>query len=83
MPQVPRIGRTEPSGNAIRPPQPLPVTMIWHDDSRNEVRAAAVAWTHREVEIEWTTPRPDVRRDWVWPNQVRRADGAPSLLPRS
>ena len=74
MPQVPRIRRAEPSGNAIRPPQPLPVvvTMIWHDGSRDEVPASAIAWTHGEVEVEWTTPWCDVRRDWVRADQVRR-----------
>ena len=74
MPQVPRIRRAEPSGNATRPPQPLPVvvTMIWHDGSRNEVPAAAVAWTHNEVEVEVTTPWDDVRRDCVRADQVRR-----------
>jgi hypothetical protein len=35
MPQVPRIRRAEPSGNATQPPQPLPVvaSQIWHDGS--------------------------------------------------
>ncbi len=74
MPQVPRIRRAEPSGNAIQPPQPLPVvvTMIWHDGSRDEVPASAIAWTHREVEVEWTTPWGERRQDWVKAAQVRR-----------
>jgi hypothetical protein len=75
MPQVPRIRRAEPSGDAIQPPQPLPVivTMIWHDGSRDEMPGSAVAWTHTEVEIEWVTPWHDVRCDWVRADQVRRA----------
>lgn len=75
MPQVPRIRRVEPSGNAIRPQHPLPVVvaMVWHDGARDEVQASAVAWTHAEVEVEWTTPWQDVRRDWVRASQVRRA----------
>jgi hypothetical protein len=56
--------------------QPLPVIvkMIWHDGSRGDVPASAVAWTHTEVEVEWTTPWHDVRRDWVRADQVRRHD---------
>jgi hypothetical protein len=46
--------------------------MIWHDGSRNDVAAAAIAWTHAEVEVEWTTPWGDRRRDWVRADQVRR-----------
>jgi hypothetical protein len=46
--------------------------MIWHDGSRDDLPAAAVAWTRSEVEVEWTTPWHDVRRDWVRADQIRR-----------
>ena len=74
MPQVPRIRRTEPTAAAVRPLEPLPVvvTLIWHDGATDETDADAVAWTPREVEIEWTTPWGDTRRDWVNAIQVRR-----------
>ena len=75
MPKCPVIRRTEPSGDATRPVEPLPVVVVltWHDGARDEVPAFAVAWTRREVEIEWRTPWGDVRRDWVRADQVRRA----------
>jgi hypothetical protein len=65
VPQVPRIRRTVPSRDAIRSRQPLPVivTMIWHDGSRDDLRASAIAWTRSEVEVEveveveWTSHR--------------------------
>jgi hypothetical protein len=74
MPQVPRIRRAEPTGPAVRPVHPLPVTvtLVWHDGSTDEVSARAIAWTHREVEIEGTTPWGDVRQDWVSAGQVQR-----------
>ena len=74
MPRVPRIRRAVPSGDAIRSLQPLPVivTMVWHDGSRDDAPASAIAWTRSEVEVEWTTPWGDVRRDWVRADQVRR-----------
>jgi len=72
--QVPRIRRAEPTEAAVRPIEPLPVTvtLIWHDGATDETPADAVAWTHREVEIEWTTPWGDLRRDWISASQVRR-----------
>ena len=74
MPQVPRIRRAEPSGSATRPLRPLPVvvTMIWHDGTREDYDALAVAWTRTEVEVQWTTPWAERRRDWVPAQQVRR-----------
>jgi hypothetical protein len=67
MPQVPRIRRVEPSGDAVRPAEAVPVivTMTWHDGSRDDTTGVAVAWTRSEVEVEWRTPWGDVRRDWV------------------
>ena len=49
MPQVPRIRRTEPTSSAVRPLEPLPVTvtLIWHDGASDETDADAVAWTPR------------------------------------
>ncbi len=74
MAQVPRIRRAEPKGDAVKPAQPLPVTvtLIWHDGARDEVPAQALAWTRSEVEIEWTTPWGDVRHDWIDAVQVSR-----------
>jgi hypothetical protein len=74
MPQVPRIRRAEPTGDAVKPAQPVPVTvtLIWHDGARDDVPALAIAWTRAEVEIEWATPWGDARRDWVRADQVRR-----------
>ncbi len=46
--------------------------MIWHDGTREDYDALAVAWTVGEVEVQWTTPWGDRRRDWVPAQQVRR-----------
>jgi hypothetical protein len=75
MPQVPRIGRTEPSAAAVRPLAPLPVvvTLIWHDGVTDETDADAVAWTQGEVEIEWTTPWGDT--------PTRLGQGQPGTTP--
>src|SRR3954453_9415787 len=74
MPQVPRIRRTEPSAEAYQPERPLAVevTMIWHHGGETDFDGLAVAWTPKEVEVEWTTPWGDRRRDWVRADQVRR-----------
>ena len=74
MPQVPRIARATPTSDAVRPQQPIPVdaTMIWHDGSRQDFSALALAWTRSEVEVEWTTPWGDRRHDWIRAGQVRR-----------
>ena len=74
MPQVPRIRRAQPSAYVVQSLRPLPVevTMIWHDGSREAYDALAVAWTRSEVEVQWTTPWNDTRRDWVTAGQVRR-----------
>jgi hypothetical protein len=72
--QVPRIRRAEPSGPATQPRRGIPVVarLVWHDGAANEVEALAVAWTATEVEIEWTTPWSQRRRDWIRADQVRR-----------
>jgi hypothetical protein len=74
MPQVPRIRRAQPRTDPVQPPRPLPVevTMIWHDGRPEDYDALAVAWTPSEVEVQWTTPWGDTRRDWVTAGQVRR-----------
>jgi hypothetical protein len=74
MPQVPRIRRAQPSTQVVQAPQPLPVevTMVWHDGRREDYDALAIAWTRSEVEVQWTTPWGDSRRDWVTAGQVRR-----------
>lgn len=74
MAQVPRIRRAEPSGPATQPRRGIPVVarLVWHDGAANEVEALAVAWTATEVEIEWTTPWAQRRRDWIRADQVRR-----------
>src|SRR4051812_17369323 len=74
MPQVPRIRRTEPSADAYQPERPLAVevTMIWHHGGETDFDGLAVAWTPKEVEVEWTTPWGDRRRDWLSADQVRR-----------
>ena len=74
MPQVPRIRRTEPWADAYVPERPLAVevTMIWHHGGETDFDGLAVAWTPKEVEVEWTTPWGDRRRDWVRADQVRR-----------
>ena len=74
MAQVPRIRRAEPSGPATQPRRGIPVVvrLVWHDGATTEVDAHAVAWTTSEVEIEWTTPWDDLRRDWIRADQVRR-----------
>jgi hypothetical protein len=74
MAQVPRIRRAEPSGSATQPRRPIHVVarLVWHDGATNEVDALAVAWTASEVEIEWTTPWSQRRRDWIRADQVRR-----------
>jgi hypothetical protein len=46
--------------------------MIWHHGEETDFDALAVAWTQKEVEVEWTTPWGDRRRDWVRADQVRR-----------
>jgi hypothetical protein len=72
--QVPRIRRAEPSGPATQPQRGIPILarLVWHDGSSGEVEALAVAWTAAEVEIEWTTPWGQRRRDWIRADQVRR-----------
>ncbi|HYY09616.1 MAG TPA: hypothetical protein VE781_01685 [Kineosporiaceae bacterium] len=81
MTQVPRIRRAEPSGAATQPRHAIPVIarLVWHDGAADEVDALAVAWTATEVEIEWTTPWSQRRRDWIRADQVRRRwpEGAP------
>ncbi len=74
MAQVPRIRRAEPSGSATQPRRPVHVVarLVWHDGATDEVDALAVAWTASEVEIEWTTPWSQRRRDWIRADQVRR-----------
>src|SRR4249920_1650219 len=74
MAQVPRIRRVEPSGPATQPQRGIPVIarLIWHDGATSDVEALAVAWTTTEVEIEWTTPWLDRRRDWIRADQVSR-----------
>ncbi len=74
MPQVPRIRRAQPSGPPTQPKRAIPVIarLVWHDGATSEVDALAVAWTRAEVEIEWTTPWADVRRDWIRADQVTR-----------
>ena len=74
MPQVPRIRRAEPSGPATKPQHGIPVIvrLVWHDGSAGDIEALAVAWTATEVEIEWTTPWSQRRRDWIRADQVRR-----------
>jgi hypothetical protein len=74
MPQVPRIRRAMPSTDVVPAQQPLPVevTMIWHDGRPEDYDGLAVAWTRSEVEVQWTTPWGDQRRDWVTAGQVRR-----------
>lgn len=74
MPQVPRIRRSMPSTSATRPQQPIPVvaSIPWHSGEPTEVEALAVAWTDQDVEIEWTTPWGDRRRDWIAAAYVTR-----------
>src|SRR5206468_5982526 len=73
--QEPRIRRGHPSTQVIHAPQPQPikVTMIWHDGPQRDYDAWAVAWTRSEVEVQWTTPQGEIRRDWVAASQVRSA----------
>ena len=75
MPQVPRIRRAGPRTPPVQAREPIAVevTMIWHDGRKQEYDAAAVAWTQDAVEIEWTTPWGDRRRDWISAYQVRRS----------
>jgi|tagenome__1003787_1003787.scaffolds.fasta_scaffold20769228_2 hypothetical protein len=74
MAQVPRIRRVEPSGPATQPRHGIPVVarLVWHDGATDDVQALAVAWTATEVEIEWTTPWEQRRRDWIRADQVTR-----------
>jgi hypothetical protein len=74
MAQVPRIRRAQPRGHATEPEHGIPVIarLVWHDGATSEVDAVAVGWTTAEVEIEWTTPWADVRRDWIRADQVTR-----------
>src|SRR3954464_9515970 len=75
MPQVPRIRRADPCTPPAQAREPIPVevTMIWHDGTRQDYDALAVAWTREEVEVQWTTPwgRPPPRLGL--PHQVRRS----------
>jgi hypothetical protein len=74
MAQVPRIRRVEPTGPTTQPQHGIPVVarLVWHDGATSDVDALAVAWTASEVEIEWTTPWADRRRDWIRAEQVSR-----------
>src|SRR4051812_47917930 len=74
MPPVPRTCRTEPSADPHEPERPLAVevTMIWRHGGQTDFDGLAVAWTPKEVEVEWTTPWGDRRRDWLSADQVRR-----------
>jgi hypothetical protein len=74
MAQVPRIRRVEPTGPITQPYDTIPVAvrLVWHDGATTNVDAHAVAWTTNEVEIEWTTPWNDTRRDWIRADQVSR-----------
>jgi hypothetical protein len=74
MAQVPRIRRTQPAGAVTHPEHGIPVIarLVWHDGATSDVDALAVAWTRSEVEIEWTTPWADLRRDWIRADQVTR-----------
>ena len=82
MAQVPRIRRVEPNGPITQPYEGIRVAvrLVWHDGATTSVDALAVAWTTNEVEIEWTTPWNDTRRDWIRADQVsRRSDRAYGL----
>jgi hypothetical protein len=76
MAQVPRIRRAEPLGDVSGPRDdvgiPVAVRLVWHDGATTEIDALAVAWTATAVEIEWTTPWQDTRRDWIRADQVSR-----------
>jgi hypothetical protein len=74
MAQVPRIRRAEPIGPITQPYEGIPVAvrLVWHDGAATSIDALAVGWTANEVEIEWTTPWNDTRRDWIRADQVSR-----------
>ena len=84
MPSAPRIFRAIPEGVVTRPAAGISVIarLHWHGGDTTEVAATAVAWTARAVEIDWTTPWGDRRRDWVPADQVRRARGRATPPPR-
>ena len=75
MPRAPRIVRAAPSGVVVRPAEPIAVVVRvrWHRGEVSDVTALAVAWAGQAVEIDWTTPAGDHRRDWVPACDVRRA----------
>jgi hypothetical protein len=86
--RLPRLRHVTPSGPVTPAASPIPVDAVitWYDGRHAPVEALAVAWTREQVEVEWTTPWGDLRRDWVNAYDVHRrsdenvggSDGSPS-----
>ncbi|MBL8932764.1 MAG: hypothetical protein JNL54_21795 [Kineosporiaceae bacterium] len=74
MSSVPRIARAVPEGTVTRaePPIAVIVTMRWSTGETTDVRAEAIAWTRRAVQVRWRPPGGAVRTDWVSAEDVRR-----------
>lgn len=64
-----RIIRAVPQGPITTPVEGIAViaTPIWHSGQDTEEPAVATAWTREAVEVAWTTPWGDQRRDWIPP----------------
>jgi len=79
-PAVPRVRHVLPSGPVTRANPPLAVVVLvtWHDNRNTTEDATALAWTRREVLVEWTTPWGVSFQMWVPAEHVtRRTSPAP------
>ncbi|GAA1772138.1 hypothetical protein [Agromyces humatus] len=67
----------EEVGAADIPPAPSPVDVtawVRFPEASVEVRARAIAWTDRAVQIEFELRDGQTRRAWVWASAVRRVE---------
>ena len=74
--RLPRLRHVTPFAEVTPAPSPIPVDAVitWYDGRHAPVQGLAVAWTRAQVQVEWTTPWGEVRRDWVNAYDVHRRD---------
>jgi hypothetical protein len=75
MTRLPRLLRQSPVGpvTQARPPVPVIALITWHDGHTTTEDAMALAWTHTEVLVEWTTPWGSPHQVWLCADHVQRA----------
>lgn len=76
MTRHPRMQRASPEGKITRVEIGVPVAAVirWHQQEPSITSALVVAWTQKDVEIDWITPWGDRRQDWIQAGDVKRLD---------